>query len=69
MLKPLHKNVKNKLNHMLKLTYGLTLFRLIFITWGGHFLPPRKKLTDSNTFSPPPQKKIPGFFLLKPGKF
>jgi hypothetical protein len=34
MLKPLHKNVKKMLNHMLKLTYGLTLFRLIFITWG-----------------------------------
>jgi hypothetical protein len=36
MLKPLHKNVKIMLNHMLKLTYGLTLFRLIFITWGSY---------------------------------
>jgi hypothetical protein len=34
MLKRIHKNVKIMLNRMLNLTYGLTLFRLIFITWG-----------------------------------
>jgi hypothetical protein len=34
MLKRIHKNVKIMLNRMLNLTYGLTLFRLIFNTWG-----------------------------------
>jgi hypothetical protein len=56
------------LNRMLNLTYGLTLFRLIFITWGVSlskrtvssccFLALKKTKTENHFSSPYPRSRI-----------